>query len=279
MAKRKSKEPKIPVKLLVSLAFFAAGILGAWGLARVFLTGHPYFNINKVSVEGAEGERYLELRQRLIGKNIFSQDLYALKKQIEQWPSDTECVAIRRRLPAELLFTLKKRVAIAQLKLGRFYPVDYAGVIMGRPSDISIGVLPVILGMEEKSQKAKGARSYSLRDARLAIELIRQKADTAALSDYKITKIDVRGQKASSFFIVRNFTAQGMKMNAVSNPEAEVRFDLDKPQETIKMLALVIARRRNLPSALQEGVSPLAGIEYIDLRDVSSPVVLEKKNK
>ena len=52
-------------------------------------------------------------------------------------------------------------------------------------------------------------------------------------------------------------------------PLVEVKFDPEKPVETIKVLALLLLKR---------GLS-IGNLEYIDLKNLNSPVLLEKKEK
>ena len=280
MARRKNKtHNKIPVKFIVFSGLILSLIITLWAAAKAFLSSSPYFKITKVSIEGAREEKEPEFKQRLIGRNIFLQDLSLLKKQIEQDSSDIECIAISRRLPGELLFLLRKRIALLQIKLGRFYPVDQTGSVMGRPSDLALENLPVVSGVEEKAAKPKAAKFYSLLDVRKVIELLQEKDNSSVLSGYKITKVNVARGKSSSFFIIKNFIPEDVAKNSFFNPEIEVKFDLEKPRETIRVLAPVLAKRKNSsPGPLGE-INPLADIKYIDLENTNSPIVSEQKAK
>lgn len=105
-------------------------------LLRLFFIRSAYFNITKVTLEGAEPDVLLEFRKRLLGKNIFSENLKAIKRQIEESP-DLECIAIWRRLPGELVFSLRKRIPIAQLKLAQYHLVDQTGMLIAGPSNLA----------------------------------------------------------------------------------------------------------------------------------------------
>ena len=90
-----------------------------------------------------------------MGKNIFSQELSLIKRQIEEELGDVECRAIQRRLPGELILFLRDRSALAQLKIRPFYPIDASGMIMDNPSDLAFPLLPVILGLEDAIERPK----------------------------------------------------------------------------------------------------------------------------
>ena len=283
MAKRKNKNFKIPLKFVGIVLFFISIVLIATALLKAFFYRYPYFNINRIVIKGVEEDKYAEFKahftSRLIGKNIFSRELSLMKRQIEEELGDVECLAIQRRLPGELILFLRDRSAIAQLKLGRFYPIDASGMIMDNPSDLVFPVLPVILGLEDEIESPKKGKLCSVLELKKTIELIERKNSASNLGDYLISRVNLAKNKASSFFIIKKYLVEDVSKKTYPKKEVEVKFDLDRPGDVINVLALLLDKRKDL-SDISSGGDSLTGVEYIDLNDPDSPAVLEtKKNE
>lgn len=264
MPRRKDREHKIPLKIIVSCAIvLAIGAIAAFTL-KMFFTRHHYFNISRVSMQGAQESSYADFKRRLIGKNIFSLDLKALKRQAEAEEENVRCALVQRRLPGELLFVLEKRVPVAQIKLLRYHLVDNLAQIMPYASDLAFADFPVIYGLQDRIQGKKSSPSPELEKA---VELIKEKNSISALGAYKITRINIAADKTSSLYLLEE-SASGESLKSAFAPAlVEVKFILDKPGETARVLALLLKKR------------PLQAIEYIDLKNTDSPVILEKKEK
>ncbi len=279
MARRKNKNFTLPVTIVVPfvLSLICSGLFIM--ILRTFFSRYPYFNVSKVSVRGIEEGGLFEFKRSLLGKNIFSYGFTNLKKQVEEAGGGIVCVSIERRLPGELLFTLRKRVTVAQIKFFRFHPVDESGMLMPGASDIAYEGLPVIFGLESKTQKGNLEKYYSVSEARNALTLIQQKNNSPLLRNYVITKINLRKQKMSSFFIIENShePLPPLVNNSFSRQEVEVKFDPQKPTETINVLGLLLEKRKNMPEVSLSRQDSLCNIEYIDLTNTNSPIVLEKK--
>ena len=278
MPRRKNRSYTIPGKLVASLILTAISISFFFLLLKVFFNRYPYFNISKVSIIGVDEGPYSSVRQKLIGKNIFTLDLSRLKKQIEQEAGDSECVAIERKLPAELRVSLRKRIAVAQVKFLRFHLVDGSGVLMPGASDVAFEGLPVIQGLAYTLQKAN-AKYYSLEEARKAIILIQEKNNLASLKEYTLLKITLAKQKTSTFILSENFLMKDLSKNVLAKAQVEVKFDPLKPVETIRVLGLLLSKRKLAAFSQGENKDSLGGIEYIDLTNTNTPIVLEKKAK
>lgn len=264
MPRRKNRNYKVPLKAAVSCAIvLAIGTVTAFTL-KMFFMRHPYFNIARVSIQGAQDLPYADFKRRLIGKNIFSLDLAALKKQIEAEQENVRCTHLQRRLPGELLFSLEKRIPVAQIKLLRYHLVDNLAQVMPYASDLAFADLPVISGLQVKMQ---GKKFYPCAELQNAIELIKEKNGLSSLSAYKITRIHIAEDKTNSFYLLEDSSGEESEKNAPARMPVEVKFTLDKPAETAKVLSLLLKKR------------PLRIIEYIDLKNTDSPVILEKKEK
>src|SRR3989338_5604554 len=283
MAKRKNKNFKIPLKFVGIVLFFISIVLIATALLKAFFYRYPYFNINRIVIKGVEEDKYAEFKahftSRLIGKNIFSRELSLMKRQIEEELGDVECLAIQRRLPGELILFLRDRSAIAQLKLGRFYPIDASGMIMDNPSDLVFPVLPVILGLEDEIESPKKGKLCSVLELKKTIELIERKNSASNLGDYLITRVSLAKNKTSSFFIIKKYLVEDVSKKTYPKKEVEVKFDLDRPGDVINVLALLLDKRKDL-SDISSGGDSLTGVAYIVVNDSDLPAVLEtKKNE
>src|SRR3989338_3872730 len=310
MAIRKTKNFKIPFKIIGIFLFFISIILISAAVLKAFFYHYPYFNISRIVIKGAEEDKYAGFKahftSRLMGKNIFSQKLSLIKRQIEEELGDVECRAIQRRLPGELILFLSDRSAIAQLKLGRFYPIDASAMIMDNPSDLAKPFLPVILGLEGAIEGPKKGKLCSVLELKKALSLIERKNSAPNLGDYLITRVSLAKNKTSSFFIIqrdilfppprkgiiqrdgvsypaekgfiKKYPAEDVSKKMYPRKEVEVKFDLDRPGDVINVLALLLDKRKGL-SAMPSGGQALENVEYIDLNDPDSPAVLETKKK
>lgn len=262
---------------------FISIILISAAVLKAFFYHYPYFNISRIVIKGAEEDKYAGFKahftSRLMGKNIFSQKLSSIKREIEEELGDVECRAIQRRLPGELILFLSDRSAIAQLKLGRFYPIDASAMIMDNPSDLAKPFLPVILGLEDAIERPKKGKLCSVFELKKAIELIERKNSAPNLGGYLITRVSLARNKTSSFFIIKKYPVEDASKKIYPQKEVEVKFDLDRPGDVVDVLALLLDKRKGL-SAMPSGGQALENVEYIDLKDPDSPAVLEtKKNE
>ena len=282
MARRKTKNFKIPFKIIGIFLFFISIILISAAVLKAFFYHYPYFNISRIVIKGAEEDKYAGFKahftSRLMGKNIFSQKLSLIKRQIEEELGDVECRAIQRRLPGELILFLSDRSAIAQLKLGRFYPIDASAMIMDNPSDLAKPFLPVILGLEDAIESPKKGKLCSVLELKKALSLIERKNSAPNLGDYLITRVSLAKNKTSSFFIIKKYPVEDVSKKIYPQKEIEVKFDLDRPGDVVDVLALLLDKRGGL-SAMPSGGQALENVEYIDLKDPDSPAVLETKKK
>jgi cell division septal protein FtsQ len=267
MLRKKNKNYRLLVRFIVICISVLAGCAISVAMLKRFFAKAPYFNITKVNVLGVEESLYSGFKRRLIGKNIFSQDLRALKTQIEQEEPDIKCISIQRIPPGEVVFILKRRLPLAQIKLVRFHLVDDEASILPQAQDLAFEKLPIIYCPADISKMLQGKRPYPAAELRSVIELLKEKNNLPALNDYAITKIHILTQRAHSFYLVENFTKEQSERNSSPLLPVEVRFDLDKPAETARVLALLLKK------------TPLSNIEYIDLKNVNSPVILERKEK
>lgn len=265
MPRRKSRDYKVPLKVIVPCAIILAiGTVAAFTL-KMFFTRHHYFKISRVSIQGAQDSPYVDFKRRLIGKNIFSLDLRGLKRQIEAEQENVRCAFVQRRLPGELLFLLEKRIPVAQIKLLRYHLVDNLAQIMPYASDLAFADFPVILGLQDKMQ---GKKPYAAPPELVrAVELLKEMNSISALSAYRITRINISSDRTNSLYLLEE-SSGGEPQNGFSQATpVEVKFSPDKPIETARVLALLLKKRS------------LQTVEYIDLKNIDSPVILEKKEK
>lgn len=277
MPRRKNKKYIFSGKLIFILTLTVLCVLALAGILKFFFTRSAYFAITKVTIEGIEHDGFAEFKKRLLGKNIFLQDLKAIKEQVEE-SSDIECIAISRRLPGELMFYLRKLIPVAQLKLAQYHLIDKTGILISGASSLAYDNLPIILGIEMKVPKRK-TPPYPNTELYRALELIKEKNNSSVLANYRIAKIYALAvAKTSSFVMLENFSTSGLLKKNTLPAQLEIKFDLEKPADTIRVLAALIDKLQ-ASASYSQGVRPLENIEYLDLRNIDSPIVMDKKGK
>lgn len=271
MARRKTRTDKFPLKALIVPVVILGLILALAGALRIFFVRCPYFGLNRVIIEGPQDDKYLTIRQGLLGKNMFLLRLEALKKEIETMFPDAACMLIERRLPDELRIVLRKRRGIAQLKKNsRFYLLDQSAAIMDSVSEAAFSGLPVISGLEDKFKEAHPGQTYNIKELNNALELLRLKNENILLGRYNLVRMEFsKGSQASFFILDAGIDSGIVRKKDAARMLVEVKFDPDKPADTVKMLALLLSKRGFL----------IDDVEYIDLKNVNSPVLMEKKEK
>ena len=266
MARRRGRNVsrKVPVKPLVSFVLVLAITGFLLSALKIFFSRYPYFNISKISVEGLE-DRNQDIYRQFIGKNIFSISLNDIRKEVEPATADAEFISCQRKFPSEIKLVFRKRIAIAQLKLKRYYPIDHSCFIMGDASDVAFADLPVIYGLDDKIEKPRSSQPCLLPELKSAVELIEKKERSEFLDKYRITRIDLGKQKNRSFFIAERLTQEDLVKSGAPVLEVEVKFEPQRASEALKVLELILRKRNGL----------LGTIEYIDIINPASPIILE----
>lgn len=244
------------------LTFFICGIpililLINFGFKN-FLFGSGFFNITKVEVldvfsdlEGIPKELKELESFGVYGQNIFKINLKELKFKIEKSHPEFKEISIIRILPNQLKINLKERKAVAQLRSGRYFPIDLEGILLPQIKNLPDEDLPVIWGFELNNTKTF---DWDLSDEKRivkALELIKEIEVNRYISNYKLKKIDISDSRNISFFL-----GSGM---------LEIKIGDSNFKE----------RLTNLQTILSEFGTKSKEVRYIDLR-FENPVISSK---
>ena len=90
----------------------------------------------------------LTLSEPLLGKNLLTVDLRRLSQTLKNQRPALKEVRIVRQLPNTLRIEPVSRVAVAQVKLDRWYPVDDAGFVMSQADTQPLDRLIRIVGVD-----------------------------------------------------------------------------------------------------------------------------------
>ena len=227
-------------RYFLAAALVLAAVIFAARRTAGALIGSPYFRIKTISIDRAVSfinKRDLDI---LSGKSIFVVDLKRLQRNLAfKYPQMAQ-VKILKRFPNTIQVLAKKRPAFARAVVsGRTVPVDDQGAVLAIPSAPE-KPLPLITGVSHRGNIVPGL-PLGGEDTRVALNIIKEFQDNAALSSYNLTKIDVGNLLSIDFYLSNDLKIIVEKT------------DVDRQ---IRTLALVLSQSR-----WQE-----QSVKYIDLR-------------
>ncbi len=244
---KKHKLNPLPAKLIsIGLAVLFVLFLALRYVNRV-LSNSDYFRVKDIIVNepGITGLSYLK------GRNILSIDLRKESQYLLAAYPNYRKVSLARILPERLAVYFTKRKALGVVKLYRYFCVDSDAVLFDTPQQPIDPELPVIFGLEAKILGPKPAKSYNIRELRLALNIIEESEKSAVLKYYKPRRIDVTGSGNVSSYI-----SGGL----------EVKFNDENVRGSLDILSNILVQMKN----------ELGDIKYIDLR-FKDPVVKFKE--
>lgn len=258
----KKNRVKFPAKKI----WFILAILLASGLLLGYiwkaLTGSGYFRVKEVITKEINGVDLSHLK----GSNIFLLNLKAEAGNIlENYPNYRQ-VRIVRVLPNRLYVDFVKRKPIAYVKLYKYFTIDEDGFLFNAPVQQGFGDLPVITGLDTKIFGPKPGTRYNIKEANLALNIIKEARKNRVLKNVELRKIDVSNSASVSIFIP---LAQKLNPPLSSRQEViEIKLGSENVKEKITILGGVL---------LHEKLN-LANVRYIDLR-FNEPVIRFKDAK
>lgn len=133
--------------------------------------------------------------------NIFEADPMSLSRRIKDAHSEFQNVVITKYLPNRITAMIIDRRPAAKIKVGRFYVVDYEGMVLPRNSDPAAESLPFVTGLESRLFDPKvgsKVKSRRLANALNALQLISTKKE---LKDCEISVFDMSYPDKANFKI------------------------------------------------------------------------------
>lgn len=209
-----------------------------------FLHNASYFDcyaIEMVKLSEGEGlqakKEFFKLSRKI---NIFTADPVTLSNKIKEAHPEFQTVLITKYLPNRLIATIIDRKAVAKIKVGRIYQVDYEGVVLPQVLGEELESLPLIMGLE--SQPFNPSIGKKVKSQRLlkALNLLALVTQTKEFRGSAVENIDVSYPENTTF-----------KMNGINVILGEGEFD--------KKLEL-LTRILNDPKIDKQNV------DYVDLR-------------
>jgi len=256
----------LPVKLLILglvifivLFFMISYIAGA-------LRSLDYFKIKEVILNKPEGDLDFSY---LIGRNIFNLDLKKESGYISELYPAYKKISLVRILPDRLCVVFTPRLALAYVKLYRYFYVDNEMVLFDIPDGQGEAELPLIAGLEKKISGVKPGKRYNIKELAAALNIIKEARANILLKNYQIKRIDVADPDNATCFMVVPGEPTGNRQASLAVPQViEVRIGQSG----------VNARMRVLADMLNQLKKDSVNIKYIDLR-FKEPVIKFNEDK
>jgi len=178
----------------VSGIFISALILGLLGYAVYSCEDFKVKKENIISNITLSGL----LVKKMEGKSLFSLDTAVIAEGIMKGHPEYKDILVSKEFPSSIVINVVKRLAVAQIKSKKFYPVDKEAVVLSRgaaePSDNLICV-------EFDGKSRLFTRGYNIRDNRLsyAFNLIEILKKEQLLNDFTVGLINSVSLEAAYF--------------------------------------------------------------------------------
>lgn len=230
--------------LLVSLALF-----GSLGYA---IYTSDVFKIELDNI-GSNVQLDPEINKIIAGKQLFTLDIEQIADRILKKNPEYKQVAILKRFPSNLVITVEKRIAYAQIKGRNFFPLDKEGIIIGDGSKLP---LESLITIETGSDARLFRKGYKLRskDLAYAFELIFNLRKSNYFDLFGVSAINVT--KAEALYFVINL---GSSFGKTLGADKKIRVIIGKNDFSRKISLLEEVINTKFKDKLNL-------IQYIDLR-------------
>ncbi|MFH0840192.1 MAG: cell division protein FtsQ/DivIB [Candidatus Omnitrophota bacterium] len=234
---------------LLGLAIFLLLLAGFLRYAYLFYTTSSYFTVKKILLGGDKSTSsvdYGEIGKMAYGKNIFKLDLGEIGEYMLNNYRELKAIQIRRTFPDSILVVALLRKPVAQLREGRYYPIDEECIVLSDVKDSPDKDLPVISGIGVNLREAMGKKigSKSLGQALILFKFIKE---SGILNNHILQEINAGNIKSMSFTL---------------DDDMEIRIGHENYAKRLLSLKEILADPKIWPS----------DIGYIDLR-FGEPVI------
>jgi len=230
--------------LLIALALF-----GSLGYA---IYTSDLFKVELANI-GSNVQLGPEINKLIQGRQLFSLDIGQIAATILKKNPEYKQVAVLKRFPSSLIVKVTKRVAYAQIKGRKFFPLDKEGVIISEGSKTSLDGLIVIETDRDPRIFRKGYRVRS-KDLAYAFELISDLSESKSFNLFGVSTINATEAEAL-YFMINLDSAFGGNFN--SRKKIRVIIGKNDFPRKISLLEEVIKTKFK---------DKLNLIQYIDLR-------------
>jgi cell division septal protein FtsQ len=198
------RETAVKYMVILVLVLFLAMIM--FSGVKNFLYRSDYFRLKVVDIEDAflDQKNISSVGAHLMNlykdRNIFRLDLKYIEEYLRRSNPDARDIIVGIKPPDTLAIRMKSRRPIAVIRGEKYYPIDEDGVVLSGIHAASLKELPVIEGIDVRSESKKGARSSS-RNLKLAIELIKELRRSGFITRYGVDTIDAGDPRNLSFYL------------------------------------------------------------------------------
>jgi len=206
--------------------------VGAWLAGMWMLWGYVQradtFRIAEVVLPADSSVR---LRQPLIGDNLLTLDLRALADELKRQQPWLKDVRVVRRLPNVLEIEPIPRSPVAQVRIGRWYPVDEDGFILPEGRLEAAEELIRLVGLERgRATLSVGQESDDAR-LQLALRVLASLRESPPLISRRLTEVNVSDPQQIRFLI------DGGATEVRCGSEAELDVHLERLRAALQAVA------------------------------------------
>lgn len=208
-------------RLLGALAVTSAVVVGGFAL-HAWITTSEMFAVSRVEVHHAElsDKREIVLRTAIeTGTNIFSLDLSAATKAVEQDPWVSRAT-VTRELPDVVHIVLEERTPVALVALESLYAVDPSGELFKRVRAGDRLDLPIITGLVRDAFIGDKRKDTELRTA-LLIAKRWQASKTAGRAELSEVHVGEEGG-VSSYVVWAGDPVMQLRLGAVESEDETI---------------------------------------------------------
>ncbi len=167
----------------------------------LFLGNSRYFKLDTIEIIDKSHATTLKAGDLLSiykGRNIFGIDINSLSSKIKRDIPTIKHAIVKRVLPNKLEIDIIPRVPIAKIKSHGYFPIDRTGMVLS--PEIKTEKLPIITGFSIWLSIKVGTplENPQVRNAFLLIDALEE---SAILSDYAVSAIDVSNYRNLSFYL------------------------------------------------------------------------------
>ncbi|MDP8253683.1 MAG: cell division protein FtsQ/DivIB [Candidatus Kaelpia aquatica] len=136
----------------LSWAFLILLLVWFFGIMQDYKISSSSFRVKDVSVIFSDGSeldkddafRYLNIKKE---DSIFKIDPVVKIKEVFKKHPEILKLSLHKQMPGKITANVTNRISVAQVHLGRYYPLDAEGFVLPFPSNFRIESLPLIRGV------------------------------------------------------------------------------------------------------------------------------------
>lgn len=218
-------------------------VVVSWILWDYALRADAFRITQVVMPEGAN----LELREPLIGKNIWVVDIQTLAKELKRQRPSLKQVRVIRQLPATLRIEPVERVAVAQLRLDHWYLIDQEGFILPYGQGIPFSDLTRFTGIKRPDAALSVGVVNHDEKLSLALRILALLLRHPVLLTHRLSELDVADEHQIRFILDEVIEVR-------CGSEAELEAHLGRLRASLRVMAGESLDNRYIDVRFQEPI-------------------------